>query len=158
MDQFTHVSLAHLLRNTMTHYVVNGTGTILGVYRDAPAYTVVPMNGIREAFGPSAHGSGGAIQQQLERVAAQVAAGEVSDETAGLVGLGFILEIVVEDGPTHVLTGVFTDQTVHRISWSRDEAIPTGVIVLPGTVDLTEDPFVAGLTAILQALTGGESQ
>lgn len=158
MDQGTHVSLAHLLRNTMTHYVVNGTGTILGVYRDAPAYTVEPMNGIREAFGPSAHGSGGDIQQHLEHVAEQVETGEVRDDTEGLLGLGFILEIYLEHGPIHVLTGVFTDQTVHRISWSRDQAVPTGVIVLPGTVDLTEDPFVAGLRAILQALTGGASQ
>lgn len=158
MDQRTHISLAHLLRHTMTHYVVNGTGTILGVYHDAPVYTAVPMNGVREAFGPSAHGSGGAIQQHLEHVAEQVETGDVHDTTEGLVGLGFILEIYLETGPIHVLTGVFTDQTVHRISWSRDEVIPTGIIVLPGTVDLAEDPFVAGLRAILKALTGGESQ
>jgi len=158
MDQITHISLAHLLRNTMTHYVVNGSGTILGVYHDAPAYTAVPMNGVRKAFGPSAHGSGGDIQQHLEHVAGQVETGDVTDDTEGLVGLGFILEIHLKTGPIHVLTGVFDDQTVHRISWSRDEAKPTGVIVMPGTVDLTEDPFVAGLCAILKALNGGEQQ
>jgi hypothetical protein len=156
MRDEAHLYIAELLRTSMTRYVVNGTGTLLGVYHDAPAYITAPMDGLKAAFGRKVEGSSEAIRARLEDLAELVEAGAVVDQTQGLVGIGFILEVHLEEGPIHLLTGVFDDKAIHRFGWSRDEGEPRGVIVFPGAVDMTSDPFVAGLTAILKALTGGE--
>ncbi|WP_026931889.1 hypothetical protein [Glycomyces tenuis] len=155
MDDATHVCINQLLANEMERNVINGTSTILGVYRHEPAIVTMRLSEVGQALGVFS-GAGKEVEKRLTEVAEQIERGEVSAESRRLIGIAFVLEVQPEGRPMHLLTAVFNDRTVHRIGWSRDEASPTGLITVPADHDLKGDPFVAGVTAVLRALTGGE--
>ena len=156
MDDATHVCINQLLASEMERNVINGTSTILGVYRHEPAIVTMRLSEIGKALGIFS-GAGKEVEQRLIEVAGQIGRGEVSAEPRGLIGIAFVLEVQPEGQPMHLLTAVFKDRAVHRIGWSRDEASPTGLITVPGERDLKGDPFATGVAAVLRALIGGES-
>lgn len=156
MNDSVHAALSELLRIVVTRCALAGDSTIFGVYRHAPAYFAVPMTGLQAAFGSSVSGSGRDVGDRLEALAQEVKAGRVTDPTDGLFGVGLVLQVDLPPAPIHLLTVVCADQIVHRTGWRPGEGGPRGTIAVPGGPDVSTDPFVRGLTAILTALTGGE--
>jgi hypothetical protein len=156
MNEHVHVALSGLLRTVLSRCAAENASTIFGVYHQAPAYLALPMPELAGAFGMQAEGSTEHLGALLEDLARSVAAGEVREQRNGLAGVGLILEVDFEMEPIHLLTVVCHDQAVHRVGVSREGGEPRAAIFLSGGLDMSADPLVRGLTAILLTLTGGE--